>query len=108
MKQITHEEIDSLAIGATILGSGGGGSPGNELWMAKRALKTFGPVQLVGVNDLPDDALIVPIAFMGAPLITSEKLASGREFDALLEMIEKVYGRKPDALLPAEIGGQTH
>lgn len=107
MNQITHNDIDSLAIGSTILGSGGGGDPGNELLMAKHALEKNGPVKLIGVEELNSEDLIVPVAFMGAPLISLEKLSNGKEFDALLKLIEKTFGKKPDALLPAEIGGSN-
>jgi hypothetical protein len=105
MKQIYLENLDDLAIGATILGSGGGGDPVYDLMIAKQQLALSGPVTVVNVDDIPDDALVVPIEFMGAPLVSIEMIPSGREFDAILKEVESFYGRKVDYLLTIEIGG---
>ncbi len=102
---INKNNIDALALGATLLGSGGGGDPLYQLAMAHHQLDQYGPVSLINVHDLQDEDLIVPLAFMGAPLAAIEKLPSGKEFPALLAMIEKVANKKIKALMPGEIGG---
>ncbi len=74
LKKITVEDIDSLARGAAILGTGGGGDPYIGALLAKQAIEEFGPVELVSLEDLADDAFIVPISAIGAPTVAVEKL----------------------------------
>ena len=105
MKQITALDLDDLALGSTVLGSGGGGDPSYELLMAKQQIETYGPIQLTSIEDLSDEALIAPVAYMGAPLVSIEKLSSGREFFGIMEMIAKLKGKRVTHLLAAEIGG---
>lgn len=78
MKKIIEEQLDDLALGAALLGSGGGGDPAYELLMAKQAFEEYGPPDLVDLKEVPDNALVVPIAFMGAPLVSMERLQIGR------------------------------
>ncbi len=105
MRQLTYEDLDDLALGAALLGSGGGGDPLYDLMMAKHALEEHGSLELIELDDLEDDALIVPVAFAGAPLVGQEKLPSGNEVRSILMHIEKIMGKRPSALMPAEIGG---
>lgn len=105
MKQFSSIDLEAFALGTAVLGSGGGGDPTNPVLMSRYALEQYGPVALLSVADLKPDDLIVPIAMMGAPLVMAEKLTSGQELSSLVGLIEKTYGRKPTALLAAEIGG---
>ncbi|ADI37511.1 putative uncharacterized protein [Waddlia chondrophila 2032/99] len=105
MKKIIEEQLDDLALGAALLGSGGGGDPAYELLMAKQAFEEYGPPDLVDLKEVPDNALVVPIAFMGAPLVSMERLPSGREYAAILKRIESHLGKRATHLVAAEIGG---
>lgn len=105
MKTIVEKQLDDLARGATLLGSGGGGDPAYELLMARQAFEEYGPPSLVALEEVSDDALVVPIGFMGAPLVSMERLPSGREFSAVLDKAEEYLGRRPTHLVAAEIGG---
>jgi uncharacterized protein len=107
MKVLKKDDLYDIAIGATFLGSGGGGDPEYDLLLAEQFFEDFGPVQLIEKEELKDDALVVPLSFMGAPLVSSEKLPSGEEFDPICAAIEKEYGKKPSCLVPAEIGGSN-
>lgn len=105
MRQLTQFDLEFLAIGSAVLGSGGGGDPSYDILMAQHAMEKYGPVNLITINELSDEDFIIPVAFMGAPLIAIEKLPSGREFQEILQMVENTTGRRPTALMPAEIGG---
>lgn len=98
-------DLKHLARGASILGSGGGGCPNINLLMTLHQFESCGGVELVSVEDLTDDALVVPLANVGAPLVGIERLARGDECDRLIDAIENHYGRKVSAVFPAEIGG---
>ncbi len=105
MKKLSILDLEDLALGAAILGSGGGGDPAYQLLMAKQQFEDFGPAEMLDLCDLDDDALVAPIAYMGAPLVCIEKIPSGNELLALLQMIEKIKGRPVTHLIAAEIGG---
>lgn len=105
MPFLTVEDLDALAVGAALLGSGGGGDPHGELMIAKHQMESYGPVKMVQVEDLEMDDLIIPIAFMGAPLIGMEKIPSGKELSTLIKAVENHFGKRPKALMAAEIGG---
>lgn len=105
-KLVGIEELDAMAIGANILGSGGGGDPAYDLIIAKECIEEFGPVTLVSVDQIDDEAWIAPIGYMGAPLVCLEKIPSGREFPLILKYLERCQ-RPISALLPFEIGGSN-
>ncbi len=107
MKNLSMSDLDDLALGAAVLGSGGGGNPSLELLMAKQQFEDFGSPQIVSLESIDDEALVVPLAFMGAPLVGIERLPSGNEFIKLIEMIEIIKGKKVTHLVAGEIGGSN-
>ena len=54
MKYLNIEEMEYLAIGAAILGTGGGGDPYLGKLMAIQAIKEKGPVPLLDVSELKE------------------------------------------------------
>lgn len=106
-KFVQIEDLEALSLGATLLGSGGGGDPHPDLMRTKELFSKHGLCQIIDQETLADDDLVVPVAFMGAPLVSTEKLPSGRECLALLEMIKKHCQKEPKALVAAEIGGSN-
>ena len=108
MKRLLQcEELDALALGSCVLGSGGGGDPKPELLRTKEILMSHQPPEIIDIADLLDDDFVVPIGFMGAPMVSIEKLPSGKECLCLLEMIANHYGKKPTAICAVEIGGSN-
>jgi hypothetical protein len=105
MRKINSKNIDYIAMGSTVLGTGGGGDPYIGKLLAKEAINTYGEVSLIQAEELKDDALVLPIAAFGAPMILVEKLFSGKEFVKAFEMMESYLRRKIDAVMPAEAGG---
>ncbi len=107
MLQIIHDDLEEIALGATLLGSGGGGETEYSLLRTQHLIKKYGPISLIDIDELQDDDLIVPIGFMGAPLVTIEKLMSGKEIEVILNEVERFYKRAPRAIVAAEIGGSN-
>ncbi|MBS0629386.1 MAG: DUF917 domain-containing protein [Verrucomicrobia bacterium] len=101
MKSVVKEDLEALSLGCAFLGSGGGGNPAYDRLIAEHAIETYGDVQIITIEELSDEAMVVPMAFVGAPLIAMEKLSSGTEFDAILRHLN----RQDIVLMPAEIGG---
>lgn len=94
MRKIGLSEIEDIALGASLLGAGGGGDPYIGKLVAMGAVKERGPVTLLDPEEIPDDALVVPIAMMGAPTILGEKGVGGKEYEVLYNMISQYYGKR--------------
>lgn len=105
MAYITNQDIEDLAVGAALLGTGGGGDPYIGMLMAKAAIERYGPVDLMALDDVPDDANVVACGAMGAPTILIEKLPGGDEIGLALTKYQQRIGRKVDAIIPFEAGG---
>lgn len=105
LRTIYAWDMEDIATGGAILGTGGGGDPYVGKLMAQQAIKKHGPVRLVDIDQLPDDALIVPVCMMGAPTVMTEKLPQGDELVTAFRALEKLLGKKIDAVLCGEAGG---
>lgn len=105
MRQFGEDQLDDLAVGAAVLGTGGGGNPYVGKLLARAALREHGPVTIVDVDEVPDDALVVPSAFMGAPTVLVEKLPRGDEAVRAFETLQEHLGREITHTMPIEAGG---
>jgi uncharacterized protein len=97
--------LRDLATGAALLGSGGGGDPYVGRLMVERELARGARVTVWDLDELPDDALVVPTAMMGAPTVTVEKIPAGTEGTLALRTLEAHLGRRATATMPIECGG---
>ena len=102
---ITAAEIPELARGAAVLGTGGGGDPYIGSLLAQQALREHGDVTVVSLADVPDDALTLTVAMMGAPTVMVEKLPSLDEVIAPVRALENFLGRPITHVSCAEVGG---
>ena len=106
IKRIVHaQDMEDIAIGGAIMGTGGGGDPYVGKLMAQQAILKHGPVKIIDVDELPDGALVVPVCMMGAPTVMTEKLPQGDELMTAFRALEQLLGRKIDAVLCGEAGG---
>ncbi|MCL6577459.1 DUF917 domain-containing protein [Kyrpidia sp.] len=105
MRYIDEQAIERITLGATLLGTGGGGDPYIGKMMALQAVRRYGPVALVAADELSPDELVVPISMIGAPTVLWEKIPSGREMVKILELMEAHLGKRAAAVMPIEIGG---
>lgn len=105
MRYLSESDIDKIAIGAAVLGTGGGGDPYIGKLVAKEAIRKYGKVKLISLDELDDNALVIPLSGMGSPTVSIEKIPSEIEFTAPLEKLEKVINKKVDVIMPIEIGG---
>jgi len=104
-EQITTDNLDDFATGATVLGTGGGGDPYVGKLMAEQAIEEHGPVELLDPDDVPADALVVPSAMLGAPTVMVEKMPRGTESLAAFESLEQATGQEAYATMSIEAGG---
>jgi len=104
-RALTAEDIESLALGAWILGTGGGGDPYQNLLNMRLLYEAGRQVTLVDPLTLADDAVIAVLSNMGAPLVGQERLADPEFALKPVRMMEEHLGRKFDAVMALEIGG---
>ena len=104
-RSIGPDDMEDLALGAAVLGTGGGGDPHIGKLTAVSAMRAHGPVTLIGLDDLGDDDLVVPVAMMGAPTVMVEKLPRGDEVMYAFKGLQSYLGREVRAVTPIEAGG---
>ncbi len=107
MREIDVADLDDIARGAGILGTGGGGDPYLGKLLAEAAITRHGPVTLVAIDEVPADAVVVPVSMLGAPTVSTEKLPNGTETLAALRALEQARGITATHLVPIEIGGMN-
>lgn len=107
MREVTTEDMENLSVGAAVLGTGGGGDPHVGKLMAQQAIEEHGPVTMLDPEEVPDDALVIPSAMMGAPTVILEKLPEGREAIRSLERLAEEFDREVFATMPIECGGMN-
>lgn len=105
MRHVEFHEIEAIALGASLYGTGGGGDPYVGKLIAMNQMRRHGPVRLVGLDTLADDDLVVPVALVGAPTVALEKFPSTQQFVGTLRAIERYFGRPATAVMCAEAGG---
>lgn len=105
MRMLTEHNIEDLALGAAVLGTGGGGDPYIGKLMAQQAIREHGPVKLLSLEEIDDDALVVPAAMMGAPTVMIEKIPNGREIVSAFNALANYIGKPITAVMSIEAGG---
>lgn len=103
--QIDIESLEEIALGATVLGAGGGGDPAVGKLMAQQAVARYGPIRLLPLEDLPGDVLIIPTAMTGAPTVILEKIPRGTEVLDAFRALEERLGPHAFAAVPIKAGG---
>src|SRR5262245_16579181 len=105
LRPVSADEIESLAIGAWILGTGGGGSPYLALLNMRRLYREGTVVSLMDPMDLADDDDVAVVSNMGAPLVGQERLTDPATIARAVTMMEEYLGRPFRAIMSLEIGG---
>ncbi|PXY20832.1 DUF917 domain-containing protein [Prauserella muralis] len=105
MREITLDDLGDIASGAAVLGTGGGGDPYIGRLLATSALRTHGPVPLVSLDEVDGDAVVLPVAMMGAPTVMVEKLPSAEQVGLAATTLATYLGRELTHIACAEAGG---
>src|SRR5256885_7222923 len=99
LRPVTAAEIESLAIGAWILGTGGGGSPYLALLNMRKLYREGVSVSLLDPMDLPDDARVAVVSNMGAPLVGQERPTDPHTIAPAASMMREDRGSRFEAAL---------
>jgi DUF917 family protein len=105
MRELALDDIEALAVGAWILGTGGGGSPYLGFLNMRRLYAEGSRVSLISPLDLDDEDWVAVVSNMGAPLVGQERLADSRNIARAVEIQQQLLGAGFRAVMPLEIGG---
>ncbi len=105
LRPVSAAEIESLALGAWILGTGGGGSPYSGLLNMRKLYREGTVVSLMDPAALEDDDLVAVVSNMGAPLVGLERLVDPQSIYRAVRMMEEYLDRRFRAVMSVEIGG---
>ena len=102
---LNEADLQSIAIGAGILGTGGGGSTYLAFLQVREQMRAGRTVRVRPLSDLIANDCVLPLGGIGAPTVGIERMDSGDEGKALVAAIESVTGEKVTAVIADEIGG---
>ena len=95
--------VEHLAIDSAVLGTGGGGDSYIGKLITQRAIEEYGSVDVISADALNDDDLVIVVSMSGAPSVMIERLASGRELEAVYQRAIEHAGHGPPAVIAIEI-----
>ncbi len=99
------DEIDPLAVGAWILGTGGGGSPYLAQLNLKKLYRDGRKCRLIDPLALDDNDAVAVVSKMGAPLVGQERLVDPAHLARAMKLMEEYTGKPFRAVMSVEIGG---
>jgi DUF917 family protein len=104
---VTGDDLKSLALGAGILGTGGGTHPYLELLNIEKLYRDGHQVSLLAPDALADEDLVAEVGFMGAPLVTKERLPDPEQILKAYRMMQRHASCSFRAVMTSEIGGEN-
>lgn len=107
LQEFAEENIEPLATGAWILGTGGGGNPYISTLNLRRLYAEGRRVQLMDPMALEDDDMVAVVSKMGAPLVGQERLGDPAHLARAVEVMEDYLGKPFRAIMSVEIGGSN-
>lgn len=105
LKEVNLDDIEPIAIGAGILGTGGGGDPYLDSLQLRGEVSKRGPQSILDPQKLADYANVVVVGYIGAPTASIEKIQEGTELLRAIRLLEDHLNSSMDAVGIAEIGG---
>jgi len=100
--ELTKQDLHSLALGSTLLATGGG-FPFESKHQKLKELNKNNSLHLISTNDLCDDDLVCAISGIGSADNT-HNLNFDQALIAGLKTMQELLGRNINALIPGEIG----
>ncbi|KAI1073918.1 hypothetical protein F5B20DRAFT_565531 [Whalleya microplaca] len=101
---MSETDLQWIATGCYILGTGGGGSPYQHMLRLREMLRAGATIRIISPWDLKDDDIVACGGGKGSPQVSIEKPYG----DEILESQKELYEFlkiKPTAVIPLEIGG---
>jgi DUF917 family protein len=107
MREVELDEISALAVGAWILGAGGGGNPYHSFLNLRELYRKGKRVELMDPMELADDDWVAVVSSMGAPLVGEERLQDPEVAAKPVETMAAYLGVSFRGIMSVEIGGSN-
>ncbi|MBM4424181.1 MAG: DUF917 domain-containing protein [Chloroflexi bacterium] len=104
---LTELDLEYIALGAAILGTGGGGNVYLGKLRGWEQLRAGRRIRIISPEALQDDDLVIAVGGMGAPTVGFEKFEKGDECYRAVRALERAVGKRAVALMTDEIGGSN-
>ena len=104
-REITWDDLEALALGCGVLGTGGGGDSYITLLGCRKLYGQGHRFHLVHPDHMADDDMVAELGFMGAPLVSKERLTDPEHCARPVRAMEQYMGKPFAAVMSAEIGG---
>jgi uncharacterized protein len=104
---LSEEDVEYIALGAGVLGTGGGGNPYLGKLIVQGAVRGGAKIRIIPPDAVKDDDLLIGVSNMGAPTVGIEKLPRGDEGSKAFRAIEQHLGERASAVVCGEIGGSN-
>ncbi|KAK7210402.1 hypothetical protein V2G26_017580 [Clonostachys chloroleuca] len=101
---ISETDVEWIATGCYILGTGGGGSPYSSKIRLRTELRKGAVIRVVDTRDIPDDAQVGCGGGAGSPTVAIEKLGGDEMLESQHELY-KICDRPATHMISVEIGG---
>ncbi|HEX8867320.1 MAG TPA: DUF917 domain-containing protein [Lentzea sp.] len=108
MHLLQPDEVDQLALGVVMLGSGGGGGEHEThafAAMLRHEMRQSGPVTILSPEEADPDGHGARVGLIGAPTVMIEKLPSGQEAEDALKALQAHDSTTATAVIGWEVGG---
>jgi hypothetical protein len=102
MKKLSRQDLLDLVDGAVTFSAGGGGDPEVGCKIVDALSEGDYEVKLVDPSEVPDDAMVVNFACVGA---TTAVAYDSEAAVKTLQTLEEYVGREAHAVIPVELGG---
>ncbi|OAL50289.1 DUF917-domain-containing protein [Pyrenochaeta sp. DS3sAY3a] len=105
---VSEVDLELIATGCGVLGTGGGGPTHHEYLKSLHALRTGGDkrMRIISPKALNDDDILCFGSWYGSPSVINERIAGGNEIIDGINAANKVVGNKSfDGIFIDEIGG---
>ena len=104
---ISSDDLKSLALGVGILGTGGGTHPYLELLNIEKLYQQGYTTTLLSPEALEPDDLIAEVGFMGAPLVSKERLPDPEQILRPFHSMQAMTRCRFRAVMTSEVGGEN-
>jgi len=104
----SREDLEKFVLGATVLGTGGGGSPKEGLELLNECLRIRGYIEIRDISELPRKGYIVVPYFVGSIAPTAKpkkRIVFERPIEQAFNIMKEVISGDIVAVAPTEIGG---
>ena len=101
---LSVDDLTKVIQGATLIGSGGGGSPASGAIVVDAISKLTDRVRFQTLDEVPDEAVVAAVCGFGSPAVLLKRGCVVQNFFAV-ETLERAIGKKIDYIVPYESGG---